>query len=100
MLKRFSARLGWLLVSVAAACLSVAALAQGPVEPGKGPPECPGIPGAFVAGQAQDLKASGTPPGQAVKPLARSGKGVGDEARNALRGECGIGALPQPEPAD
>lgn len=71
-------------------------LAGNSAEPGKGPPDCPGTPGAFISSEARNLNAADTPPGQIVKELAKSEKGVGDEVRDALTEDCGIGALPPP----
>jgi len=67
-----------------------------PADPGKGPPDCPGTPGAFLSGEAQELVAQGTPPGEIVSDGAK-GQGVGETVRSALRDACGIGALPPPE---
>jgi len=92
--------LRWVIVAVPAAFLlgvvPFGALAGQGAEPGKGPPDCPGTPGAFISGEAKELVAQGTPPGHVVRDLAR-GQGVGQVVRQALREDCGIGALPQAE---
>ena len=75
------------------------ALANNHVEPGKGPPDCPGTPGAFISDAALELVDLQTPPGEVVTQIARNpdGRGAGDAAQEALVEDCGIGALPQEE---
>lgn len=84
------------LMAVAVSAFSNMAIAGQPAEPGKGPPDCPGTPGAFISSAAKEIKESGTPPGQVVKDLAQANNGVGGLVRDALTNDCGIGALPPP----
>lgn len=91
-----------LSIALAASLLSLAApqvSKADPADPGQGPPDCPGTPGAFISGEAQELVSQGTPPGQVIAGQARE-QGVGEIVRSALREECGIGALPPPEDGD
>ena len=75
------------------------ALAGNPAQPGKGPPDCPGTPGAFISASVQALRDAGIPPGQVVKQIAQGpqGPGVGKSVKTALTNSCGIGALAEPQ---